>query len=150
MRVDISASQWSQTHSQGNSPLVSEKENKAEWPSQSPDLNPNNNLWKKLKIRAHRRGPSLVWHDSDTYKGNCVFVAVLQDGPLFLFPIWFWFCCMPLTAMFVSCKGMAHAAGDSTWSAHPVIAGVPSELNVKHVSYLQYLHHWRLWLDWAQ
>ncbi len=28
MRVDISARQWSQTHSQGNSQLVSEKESK--------------------------------------------------------------------------------------------------------------------------
>uniref|UniRef100_A0A8C6UEJ9 Tc1-like transposase DDE domain-containing protein n=1 Tax=Neogobius melanostomus TaxID=47308 RepID=A0A8C6UEJ9_9GOBI len=34
--------------------------NVLEWPSQSPDLNPIENLWKDLKTAVHKRSPSNV------------------------------------------------------------------------------------------
>ena len=46
-RVDISARQWSQTHSQGNSQLVSEKENKAAKMAQSITRLESN--WKSME-----------------------------------------------------------------------------------------------------
>ncbi len=40
--------------------LKKNKVNVLEWPSQSPDPNPNEMLWKKLKQAVHRRKPSNI------------------------------------------------------------------------------------------
>lgn len=36
-----------------------------EWPTQSPDLNPNENLWQKLKLKMHNSKPRF-WASTET------------------------------------------------------------------------------------
>lgn len=58
MYTDHSRGDNDPKHSQGNSQLVSERDNNAakmsSVPGQSTDLNPTENLWKELKVSVHR------------------------------------------------------------------------------------------------
>ena len=41
-----------------------------EWPSQSPDLNPIDNLWKDLRIAVHQHSPSNLTELEQIFKGE--------------------------------------------------------------------------------
>ncbi|KAK3542723.1 hypothetical protein QTP70_000093 [Hemibagrus guttatus] len=45
--------------------------NALEWPSQSPDLNPIEHLWRDLKVAVHRRSPSNLMELERSCKEEC-------------------------------------------------------------------------------
>ncbi len=63
--MGIPAWQWPKTHGQGNKGVSEEEKHikVLEWPSQSSDLNPIENLWRELKVRVAKRQP---WNLNDS------------------------------------------------------------------------------------
>ena len=53
-----------------------------EWPSQSPDLNPIENLWSDLKIAVHKRKPSNVKMLEQFCKEEWAKIPVVRCGKL--------------------------------------------------------------------
>lgn len=58
------------------------KENRVplmEWPPQSPDLNPIENLWTELKVRFHQRFTELFSHPSKSMEARYRYGEILQE-----------------------------------------------------------------------
>jgi len=50
-----------------------------EWPEQSPDLNPIENLWGDFKVRFHKRFVDMFDHPSKNLEARYQYGEVVQD-----------------------------------------------------------------------